>query len=130
MRFDKEKEEADMLQELLRELEADRGRIGLMSGSGSKKKYGKGIESAVKQIDPLQQGLGELKAGGGGLPLAFTRLEKSFLFKHLAKLGGADRSFTMPQLYRILSDPSKYPKDATALKQFLKIELEEKVQLI
>ena len=30
--------------------------------------------------------------GGGGLPLAFTRLEKSFLFKHLAKLGGADRS--------------------------------------
>jgi hypothetical protein len=176
MRFDKEKEEADMLQELLRELEADGGRIGyksgsipnpyapvgmtnygfiedsildfyyggdldsfyeaygittkadggrigLMSGSGSKKKYGKGIESAVKQIDPLQEGLGELKmGGGGGLPLAFTRLEKSFLFKHLAKLGGADRSFTMPQLYRILSNPSKFPKDATMLKEFLKIK--------
>ena len=107
MRFDKEKEEADMLKELLRELEADGGRIGyksgsipnpyapvgmtnygfiedsildfyyggdldsfyeaygittkadggrigLMSGSGGKKKYGMGIESAVKQIDPLQ----------------------------------------------------------------------------
>ena len=123
IKFDKEKEEADLLQEILRELEADGGRIGLMSGSGGKKKYGQGIESAVKQIDPLQGGLDELKmGGGGGLPLAFTRLEKSFLFKHLAKLGGADRSFTMPQLYRILSDPSKYPKDATMLKEFLKIK--------
>jgi hypothetical protein len=98
------------------------GRVGLREGTGSKKKYGMGIESAVKQIDPLQQGLGELKAGGGGLPLAFTRLEKSFLFKNLAKLGGADRSFTMPQLYRILSNPSKFPKDAEALKAFLKIK--------
>ena len=102
---------------------ADGGRIGLMSGSGGKKKYGQGIESAVKQIDPLQGGLDELKmGGGGGLPLAFTRLEKSFLFKHLAKLGGADRSFTMPQLYRILNNPSKFPKDATMLKEFLKIK--------
>ena len=121
IRFDKEKEEADMLQELLRELEADGGRIGLMSGSGSKKKYGKGIESAVKQIDPLQGGLDDLKMGGG-IPMAFTRLEKSFLFKNLAKLGGADRSFTMPQLYRILSNPSKFPKDSAALKAFLKIK--------
>ena len=102
---------------------ADGGRIGLMSGSGGKKKYGQGIESAVKQIDPLQGGLDELKmGGGGGLPLAFTRLEKSFLFKNLAKLGGADRSFTMPQLYRILSNPSKFPKDSAALKAFLKIK--------
>tara|TARA_R100001079_G_scaffold49810_1_gene25384 strand:+ start:1646 stop:3376 length:1731 start_codon:yes stop_codon:yes gene_type:complete len=123
IKFDKEKEEADLLQEILRELEADGGRIGLMSGSGGKKKYGQGIESAVKQIDPLQGGLDELKmGGGGGLPLAFTRLEKSFLFKHLAKLGGADRSFTMPQLYRILNNPSKFPKDATMLKEFLKIK--------
>ena len=99
----------------------DGGRIGLMSGSGSKKKYGRGIELAVKQIDPLQEGLGELKMGGG-IPMAFTRLEKSFLFKNLAKLGGADRSFTMPQLYRILSNPSKFPKDAEALKAFLKIK--------
>ncbi|MAL11149.1 MAG: hypothetical protein CMF74_15965, partial [Maricaulis sp.] len=121
MRFDKEKEEADMLQEILRELEADGGRIGLMSGSGSKKKYSKGIESAVKQIDPLQGGLDELKMGGG-IPMAFTRLEKSFLFKNLAKLGGADRSFTMPQLYRILSNPGRYPKDSAALKAFLKIK--------
>ncbi len=96
------------------------GRIGLREGTGGKKKYGMGIESAVKQIDPLQKGFGDLKAMGGGLPLAFTRLEKSFLFKHLAKLGGADRSFTMPQLYRILSDPSKFPKDAMALKEFFK----------
>jgi hypothetical protein len=122
IRFDKEKEEAEMLKEILRELEADGGRIGLREGTGSKKKYGTGIMSGVKEIDPLQQGLGELKAGGGGLPMGFTRLEKSFLFKHLAKLGGADRSFTMPQLYRILSDPSKYPKDAMMLKEFLKVK--------
>ena len=176
MRFDKEKEEADMLQEILRELEADGGRIGfsngtlnldskekkhlrmvfkqeganpdglsfnewvplnfewalgfkdggrigLKEGTGSKKPYGRGIESAIRQIDPLQSGLNELKSGGGGIPmLGFTRLEKSFLFKNLAKLGGADRSFTMPQLYRILSNPNKFPKDAEALKAFLKIK--------
>jgi hypothetical protein len=121
IRFDKEKEEAEMLKEILRELEADGGRIGLREGTGGKKKYGMGIESAVKQIDPLQSGLDELKMGGG-LPLAFTRLEKSFLFKNLAKLGGADRSFTMPQLYKILSNPSKFPKDAQALKAFLKVK--------
>jgi len=102
---------------------ADGGRIGLREGTGGKKKYGTGILSGVKQIDPLQQGLGELKAGGGGIPmLTFSRLEKSFLFKNLAKLGGADRSFTMPQLYKILSNPSKFPKDAQALKAFLKIK--------
>jgi len=122
IRFDKEKEEAEMLKEILRELEADGGRIGLKEGTGGKKKYGFGIESAVKQIDPLQKGFGDLKTMGGGLPLVFTRLEKSFLFKNLAKLGGADRSFTMPQLYRILSNPSKFPKDAQALKAFLKIK--------
>ena len=33
MRFDKEKEEADMLQEILRELEADGGRIGFSNGT-------------------------------------------------------------------------------------------------
>ena len=102
---------------------ADGGRIGLKEGTGSKKPYGRGIESAIRQIDPLQSGLNELKAGGGGIPmLGFSRLEKSFLFKNLAKLGGADRSFTMPQLYRILSNPSKFPKDAQALKAFLKIK--------
>ena len=181
IRFDKEKEEAEMLKEILRELEADGGRIGfaggtsknvlgparkaynsvygydkagneilvkdlyddfgsflemfrmqyhatggrvgLKEGTGSKKPYGRGIESAVRQIDPLQSGLNELKSGGGGIPmLAFSRLEKSFLFKNLAKLGGADRSFTMPQLYKILSNPSKFPKDAEALKAFLKIK--------
>ena len=53
-----EEKEAEMLKELLRELEADGGRIGLREGTGGKKKYGTGILSGVKQIDPLQQGLG------------------------------------------------------------------------
>jgi len=107
----------------LKSFKADGGRIGLKEGTGSKKPYGRGIESAIRQIDPLQSGLNELKSGGGGIPmLGFSRLEKSFLFKNLAKLGGADRSFTMPQLYRILSNPNKFPKDAEALKAFLKIK--------
>ena len=58
------------------------GRVGLKEGTGSKKPYGRGIESAIRQIDPLQSALNELKAGGGGIPmLGFSRLEKSFLFK-------------------------------------------------
>jgi len=107
--------------DVFKSFKADGGRIGLREGTGSKKKYGTGILSGVKQIDPLQSGLNELKMAGG-LPMGFTRLEKSFLFKNLAKLGGADRSFTMPQLYRILSNPGRFPRDAQALKAFLKIK--------
>ena len=49
--------------------------------------------------------------------ITFSRPEKSYLFRRLGGSGGADRSFTMPQLYRILNNPNKYPDDAAVLKQ-------------
>jgi len=47
----------------------------------------------------------------------FSSQEKSYLFKKLGGAGGSDRSFTMPQLYRILKNPGDYPEDAAVLKQ-------------
>jgi hypothetical protein len=49
--------------------------------------------------------------------ITFSRPEKSYLFRRLGGSGGADRSFTMPQLYRILNNPNKYPDDAAVLKE-------------
>jgi hypothetical protein len=49
--------------------------------------------------------------------ITFSRPEKSYLFRRLGGSGGSDRSFTMPQLYRILNNPNKYPDDAAVLKQ-------------
>jgi len=47
----------------------------------------------------------------------FSRAEKSYLFRRLGGSGGADRSYTMPNLYRILSNPGRYPEDAAVLKE-------------
>ena len=62
----------------------------------------------------------DLMAGGG---ISFTRQEKSYLFRKLGGAGGSDRSYTMPQLYRILSSPNSYPNDAAVLKQIAVIGL-------
>ena len=40
----------------------------------------------------------DLMAGTG---INFSRQEKSYLFRRLGGAGGADRSYTMPNLYRI-----------------------------
>jgi len=39
------------------------------------------------------------------------------LFRRLGGSGGSDRSYTMPNLYRILNNPNKYPEDAAILKE-------------
>jgi len=49
--------------------------------------------------------------------ITFSRPEKSYLFRRLGGSGGAERSFTMPQLYRILNNPNRYPDDAAVLKE-------------
>ena len=49
--------------------------------------------------------------------ITFSRPEKSYLFRRLGGSGGADRSYTMPNLYKILSNPNKYPEDAAVLKE-------------
>ena len=115
---------------------ADGGRIGLREGTGSKKKYSRRIEKAVRQIDPLKQGLEDIKAGGGGLSFGgykftggigggkspFSKEAIAFLFKTLGKTGGKDRKYTMPNLYKILNNPGKFPNDEKALAAFLKVK--------
>ena len=56
MRFDKEKEEADMLQELLRELEADGGRIGFAGGTKPSAEENTPSQEIIdKQIEQIKQ---------------------------------------------------------------------------
>jgi len=49
--------------------------------------------------------------------ITFSSAEKSYLFRRLAGGGGSSRSYTMPNLYRILSNPNRYPSDAAILKE-------------
>jgi len=129
IKVDEEKEIEDMLNELDRELnkKADGGRIGFFEGSDdpSDPKFSPQGGKGIIEMDPLKSDLEEIKGGGGGiggLLSPFTRAEKSFLFKTLAKQGGSDRTFTMPQLYKIFKNPGKFKKDESALKAFLKIK--------
>jgi hypothetical protein len=57
--------------------------------------------------------------------ISFNSAEKSFLFKNLAKLGGADRSINMPKLYGILKNPNnpRNLEDARMLKAFIEIKM-------
>jgi hypothetical protein len=56
-----------------------------------------------------------MMAGG----ITFSSAEKSYLFRKLGGAGGADRSFTMPQLYGILKNPNSPSNidDAKVLKE-------------
>jgi len=100
------------------------GRVGFAGGTGRKSKYKPDIK--VKQIDPLQQdfGFGGYKykggIGGGGSP--FSKAAIAYLFRTLGKTGGPNRKYTMPNLYKILNNPGKFPKDEKALAAFLKIK--------
>ena len=74
----------------------------------------------IEDEDPDMRDMDDLMAGTG---INFSRQEKSYLFKRLGGAGGADRSYTMPNLYRILSNPSRYPEDARVLKEIAVIGL-------
>ena len=102
----------------------DGGRIGFARGSDDEpdeieefKKLVSGeiIENEDPKIDVIEN-MDDLMAGGG---ISFSRAEKSFLFRRLGGSGGRERSYTMPQLYRILSNPNSPSNigDATILKQ-------------
>ncbi len=91
--------------------EAQGGRIGFRFGD--KVEDEEGI-LAVMDKDKDDEDMDDLMAGTG---INFSRQEKSYLFRRLGGAGGADRSYTMPNLYRILSNPSRYPEDARVLKQ-------------
>jgi len=108
------------------EMFAEGGRVGYAMGSDdpSDPKFSPQSGTGILEMDPLKSDFDEIKGGGGigGLLSPFTRAEKSFLFKTLAKQGGSDRTFTMPQLYRIFKNPGKFKKDEQALKAFLKVK--------
>jgi len=90
---------------------ADGGRIGFKKGSPEETS-----EIGIMSID-VEAGDDEDEENMMMADLSFSSAEKSFLFKRLGGAGGASRSYTMPQLYRILNNPGSYPSDARALKR-------------
>jgi len=95
----------------LRRGEADGGRIGFKKGSPEESSE-IGIMSIDVEAGDDEDDMDDLMAG-----ITFSSAEKSYLFRRLAGGGGASRSYTMPNLYRILSNPNRYPADAAILKE-------------
>ena len=90
----------------------DGGRIGLKFGTKPEE-----AEVGIMTVD-VEAGDDEdeedmMMAGG----ITFSSAEKSYLFRRLGGAGGSDRSYTMPQLYRVLSNPDRYAADAAVLKE-------------
>ena len=90
---------------------ADGGRIGFKRGSPEATS-----EIGIMSID-VEAGDDDEEDMMMAAGINFSRAEKSYLFRRLGGSGGADRSYTMPNLYRILSNPNKYPDDAAVLKE-------------
>ena len=91
--------------------EADGGRIGLKFGTKPEEAE-VGIMAIDVEAGDDEDNIDDLMAG-----ITFSSAEKSYLFRRLAGGGGASRSYTMPNLYRILSNPNRYPTDARILKE-------------
>ena len=89
----------------------DGGRIGLARGTRPEE-----AEIGIMSID-VEAGddddMEDMKMAG----ITFSSAEKSYLFRRLGGAGGSDRSFTMPQLYRVLNNPDRYAEDAAVLKE-------------
>jgi hypothetical protein len=108
---------------------ADGGRIGFAKGSIDNdsediKKLKKLISGDIIENEkPDMSDMDDLMAGTG---INFSRQEKSYLFRRLGGSGGADRSYTMPNLYRILNNPGRYPEDARILKEIAIMGLNKK----
>jgi len=93
------------------EQKANGGRIGFKFGTKPKQ-----AEIGIMSID-VESGDDEDEEDMMMAGITFSRPEKSYLFRRLGGSGGADRSYTMPNLYRILNNPNKYPEDAAILKE-------------
>ena len=89
----------------------DGGRIGLKFGSEPED-----AEVGIMTID-VEAGDDEEEENDLMAGITFSSAEKSYLFRKLGGAGGSDRSFTMPQLYRVLSNPDRYAADAAVLKE-------------
>ena len=91
---------------------ADGGRIGFKKGSPEELS-----EIGIMSIDVEAGDDDDMEDMNMAAGISFNRAEKSYLFKKLGGGGGSSRSYTMPMLYRILSNPSAYPNDARVLKE-------------
>ena len=100
---------------------ANGGRIGRKFGSPEEGESEVGIMAIDVEAGDDEDEEDMMMAGG----INFSRAEKAYLFKRLGGGGGADRSYTMPSLYRILSNPNRYPRDARILKEIVTINLGE-----
>ena len=99
------------------------GRVNRKLGSPEKGERGGVMEMLSVEVD----------AGGDeeeNMLMAYTpgfsSQEKSYLFRRMGASGGAERSYTMPQLYRILKNPGDYPEDAAVLKEIAVMGLNKK----
>jgi len=90
---------------------AEGGRIGFKKGSPEEPSE-IGIMTIDVEAGDDEEDMDDLMAG-----ITFSSAEKSYLFRRLGGAGGASRSYTMPQLYRILSNPNRYATDAAILKE-------------
>ena len=93
------------------EKRANGGRIGFKKGSPEETS-----EIGIMAID-VEAGDDEDEEDMMMAGITFSRPEKSYLFRRLGGSGGSDRSYTMPNLYKILNNPNKYPEDAAILKE-------------
>ena len=91
---------------------ADGGRVSRKFGSPEKGESEIGIMSIDVEAGDDEDEEDMMMAG-----ITFSSAEKSYLFRKLGGAGGSDRSFTMPQLYRVLSNPDRYAEDAAVLKE-------------
>ena len=91
--------------------EANGGRIGLKFGTKPEE-----AEVGIMTVD-VEAGGDEEEENDLMAGITFSSAEKSYLFRKLGGAGGSDRSFTMPQLYRVLSNPDRYAADAAVLKE-------------
>jgi len=103
--------------------------ILMQKGGRVSRKFGspeEGERSGVMEMLAVEVGAGgDEKENMLMADISFNSAEKSFLFKNLAKLGGADRSINMPKLYGILKNPNN-PRnldDARMLKAFIEIKM-------
>ena len=91
----------------------DGGRINRRLGSPEKGEGDGLMEMLSVEVDAGGDDEEDMKMAG----ITFSSAEKSYLFRKLGGAGGSDRSFTMPQLYRVLSNPDRYTEDAAVLKE-------------
>ena len=102
------------------ELRADGGRIGFKFGTKPEE-----AEIGIMSIDVEAGDNDDMEDMNMAAGINFSRQEKSYLFRRLGGSGGADRSYTMPNLYRILNNPGRYPEDAAILKEIAVMGLGE-----